>query len=69
MNAWLKSPKTYAPGNKMSFAGLGKPEERAAVMLWLNQQSNSPLAVPAAPAEDAPAAAEEAPAEDEASEA
>ena len=62
MSAWLKSPKAYAPGNKMSFAGLGKPEERAAVMLWLNQQSGSPLPVPAAPAEEAPAA--EAPSAD-----
>lgn len=69
MNAWLKSPKAYAPGNKMSFAGLGKAEERAAVMLWLNQQSGNPLPVPAAPAEEAPAAAEEAPAEDAATEA
>ena len=57
MNQWLKSPKAYAAGNKMSFAGLGKPEERAAVMLWLNQQSGSPLPVPAAPPEEAPAEA------------
>jgi cytochrome c len=69
MNAWLKSPKAYAPGNKMSFAGLGKPEERAALMLWLNQQSGSPLTVPAAPAEEAPAATDDAPAEDEPTEA
>jgi cytochrome c len=60
MSNWLKSPKNYAAGNKMSFAGLSKPDERAAVMLWLNQQSGSPLPVPAAPAEEAPAAAAEA---------
>jgi cytochrome c len=59
--AWLKSPKAYAPGNKMSFAGISKPEDRAAVIAWLNTQSASPLPLPAAPAEEAPA--EEAPAE------
>jgi cytochrome c len=55
LNEWLSNPKKYAPGNKMTFAGLGNPEERAAVMLYLNSQgSNLPL--PAAPAPDAAAA-------------
>lgn len=55
LNEWLANPKKYAPGNKMTFAGLGNPEERAAVMLYLNSQgSNLPL--PAAPAPDAAAA-------------
>lgn len=61
MWAWLKSPKAYAPGNKMSFAGISKPEDRAAVIAWLNTQSSNPLPLPAAPAEAA--AAGEAPAE------
>lgn len=67
LNEWLANPKKYAPGNKMTFAGLGNPEERAAVMLYLNSQgSNLPLpAAPApgavaAPAEGAPPAAETA---------
>ena len=52
MNEWLKSPKAFAPGTKMTFAGLGKAEDRAALMLYLNSQgSNLPL--PAAPAADA----------------
>lgn len=55
LNEWLANPKKYAPGNKMTFAGLGNPEERAAVILYLNSQgSNLPL--PAAPAADAAAA-------------
>lgn len=55
LSAWLKSPKAYAPGNKMSFAGLGKPEDRANVIAYLNAQgSNLPL--PAVPAEVAAAA-------------
>ncbi len=63
MWAWLKSPKAYAPGNKMSFAGIAKPEDRAAVIAWLNTQSASPLPLPAAPAEEAAPAAEAAPAD------
>jgi cytochrome c len=65
---WLKSPKNFMAGNKMSFAGVTKPEERAAVIAWLNTQSASPLPLPAAPAEEAPAA-EAAPAEGETAEA
>ena len=59
---WLKSPKAFMAGNKMSFAGIAKPEERAAVIAWLNTQSASPLPLPAAPAEEVPAE-EAAPAE------
>ena len=35
MNAFLTSPKGYAPGTKMSFAGLGKVEDRANVIAYL----------------------------------
>jgi len=35
LNAFLQSPKTYAPGTKMSFAGLPKIEDRANVIAWL----------------------------------
>lgn len=49
LNNWLTSPKKFAAGNKMSFAGLGKPEERAAILLYLNSQgSNLPLPSPEA---------------------
>ena len=59
MDAWLKSPRKYADGTKMTFAGLGNAEERANVIAYLNSEgSNLPL--PAAPAagEAAPAAGE-----------
>lgn len=60
LNEWLSNPKKYAPGNKMTFAGLGNPEERAAVMLYLNSQgSNIPLPSPVEAAV-ATAAADEA---------
>jgi cytochrome c len=35
MNGFLTNPKTYAPGTKMSFAGLGKVEDRANVIAYL----------------------------------
>ena len=57
MDAWLKSPKKYVEGTKMSFAGLSKPEDRADVIAYINAQGSN-LPVPAAPAEAAPAAAE-----------
>lgn len=56
MDEWLKSPRTFAPGTKMSFAGLGKPEDRANIIAYLNAQgSNLPLPTPEAPAADAAA--------------
>lgn len=58
MSAWLANPKKYAPGTKMTFAGLSKPEERANLIAFMNSRSDSPLPLPAAPAEEAPAAAE-----------
>jgi len=55
MDKWLANPKKYAPGTKMTFAGLGNPEERANLILYLNAQgSNLPLPTP--PAAEAPAA-------------
>ena len=54
LNEWLASPKAFAPGTKMSFAGLGKAEDRADLIAYLNTQgSNLPL--PAADPEPATA--------------
>jgi len=58
MSAWLKSPRTFAPGTKMTFAGLSDPQERADVMLFLNQHGGR-LTVPPPPAA-APAESNEA---------
>lgn len=58
LDAWFASPRTFAPGTKMTFAGLSDPEDRANLIAYLNTQgSNLPL--PAAPAAEAPAAAAE----------
>ena len=58
LDSWLKNPKAFAAGTKMTFAGLADGQERANVILYLNAQgSNLPLpAVPAAPAGAAAAA-------------
>ena len=57
MSQWLKSPKSFVDGTKMTFAGLSKPEDRANVMAWMNAQgSNLPLPPPPAAAGN-PAAA------------
>jgi cytochrome c len=63
LDAWLANPKKFAPGTKMTFAGLSNPEDRANVIAFLNAHgSNLPL--PAAPAEAAaPAAGDKAAAE------
>ncbi len=59
LNQWLKSPKAFAPGTKMTFAGLSNPQDRADVIAFLNSHgSNLPL--PAAPAADAAAPADAA---------
>ncbi len=55
MDAWLKSPKSYVPGTKMSFAGLSKVEDRAAVAAYLNSKgANLPLPAFTPAAADAP---------------
>jgi cytochrome c len=69
MDEWLRSPKAFAPGTKMTFAGMSKPEERAAMLAYLNSQgSNLPLPAPPAPSEE-PAAGEGGDAEEAAAQA
>jgi cytochrome c len=44
LDAWLAAPRKYAPGTKMTFAGLSDPQERANVIAYMNAQgSNLPL--------------------------
>jgi cytochrome c len=57
LSEWIANPKKAIPGNKMSFAGISKPEDRANLIAFLNSKSDSPLPAPAMPAEEpAPAA-------------
>jgi cytochrome c len=46
LNSYLTSPKAWAPGTKMTFAGLSKPEERANVIAYLRSKSDSPPPLP-----------------------
>ena len=32
---WLESPRNFLPGNKMSFAGVRKPDDRTAVIAYI----------------------------------
>jgi len=50
LSKWLSSPKAFAPGTKMTFAGLSNPEDRANVIAFLNTHSDAPKPLPAAPA-------------------
>ena len=59
MSEWLKSPKKFAPGTKMTFAGLSNPQDRANVIAFLNTHSDNPLPLPEAPAEAAAAPADQ----------
>ena len=45
MNGFLIKPKDWIKGTKMSFAGLKSAEERAAVILYMNENTNSPLSL------------------------
>ena len=63
LNEWLTKPSAYAPGTKMTFPGLPKESERAAVIAYLRTLSHTPEPLPAAAAAPAtPAPAQPAPA-------
>jgi cytochrome c len=64
LNEWLHKPSSYAPGTRMSFAGIPSEKERANVIVFIRSLSPNPEPLPpvqpaAAPA---PAAGEAAPA-------
>lgn len=59
MSAWLANPKKFAPGTKMTFAGLSNPQDRADLMLFLNSRGGT-LSVPPPPAATAEAPADNA---------
>ena len=43
MNGFLTKPKDWLKGTKMSFVGLKKETDRAAVILYMNKNTGSPL--------------------------
>jgi cytochrome c len=52
MSEWLASPRAFAPGTKMSFAGLSSAEDRANVILYMRERGGGPP-LPEPPAEEA----------------
>ena len=46
LNGFLIKPSSWIRGNKMGFAGLKKDEDRASVILYLNQNNDSPKTLP-----------------------
>ena len=45
MNGFLIKPKDWIKGTKMSFAGLKNAKDRAAVILYMNENIDSPLSL------------------------
>ena len=43
MNSFLIKPKDWIKGTKMSFAGLKNAKDRAAVILYMNENTDNPL--------------------------
>ena len=43
MNSFLTKPKDWIKGTKMSFLGLKNAKERAAVILYMNENTDNPL--------------------------
>ncbi|OBZ96967.1 cytochrome C [Pararhizobium polonicum] len=60
LSFFVEAPKKHVPGTAMGFAGVKKPDERANLIAWLREQSDSPVALPDVSAAAAPAAGGEA---------
>ncbi len=46
MNGFLIKPSKWIPNNKMGFAGIKSENDRASVILYLNQNSDNPRPLP-----------------------
>ena len=46
MNEWLRKPSTYAPGTKMTYAGVADPAKRADIIDYLRSLAKQPLPLP-----------------------
>jgi cytochrome c len=57
LNEWLHKPSAYAPGTRMTFAGIKSDKERADVIDYLRTLSAKPEALPSPTEAPPPAAA------------
>jgi cytochrome c len=62
LNHWLDKPSEYAPGTRMTFAGIPSAQQRADVIAYLRSLSPNPIPLPAPEAAPAPAPAAAKPA-------
>ena len=62
LNEWLHKPSAYAPGTRMTFAGINNDKQRADVIAYLRTLSDNPVPLPAPEAAPPAAAAAAAPA-------
>jgi cytochrome c len=62
LNHWLDKPSEYAPGTRMTFAGITNAQQRADVIAYLRSLSHSPVPLPAPEAAPAAVPAAAAPA-------
>jgi len=46
LNKWLAGPQQFAPGTRMTFAGIKDEQQRADVIAFLNSDSEKPLPLP-----------------------
>mgnify|MGYP006170345347 CR=1 FL=1 len=46
LNGFLQKPASYLKGTKMSYSGLRKEKDRASIIKYLNQKSDSPKTLP-----------------------
>ena len=42
LDNWLENPRTFLPGNRMSFAGVRRPEDRLAVIAYIMAETGYP---------------------------
>ncbi len=55
LSEFFTKPAKYIPGTKMAYAGMKKPEDRAALIVYLNSLgSNKPIPAPPPPEETEP---------------
>ena len=59
LDAFLTKPKEFAPGTKMTFSGIKKLDQRAALIAYMRLQSDAPLDLPSGGSADAGSAAGE----------
>ncbi|MBV9566643.1 MAG: cytochrome c family protein [Hyphomicrobiales bacterium] len=60
---FIKAPRDFMPGTKMTFAGMSKAEDRANVVAYLRTLSDNPEPLPAVTAQAQPAGGQAAPAQ------